>query len=79
MPFSCQDHDPHTADDMAKRFIRRVCASWRTGGHPVRSRHLVEILHRNRRKSLLSEFGVTIRCLSMLTESLNIFGRGVSC
>ena len=49
-------HEPHTADDMAKRFIRRVCAILAEGGHPVRSRHLVEILHRNRReKSLRSE------------------------
>ena len=49
-------HEPHTADEMAKRFIRRVCAILAEGGHPVRSRHLVEILHRNRReKSLRSE------------------------
>ena len=49
-------HEPHTADEMAKRFIRQVSAILAGTSHPVRPRHLVEILHRNRReKSLRSE------------------------
>jgi polysaccharide biosynthesis protein PelD len=46
-------HEPHMADDVAKRFIRRVSAILAESGYPVRSRHLVEILHRTRRESSL--------------------------
>jgi len=42
-------YDPHMADKLAQQFSRHVCGTLAGGGYSVRARHLVEILHRNRR------------------------------
>jgi len=42
-------HEPQMADAVAKRFIRSVCSILAEDGYSVRSRYLVEILHRYRR------------------------------
>jgi len=41
--------EPHMADAVAKRFVRKVCSLLTEEGYAVRSRYLVEILHRYRR------------------------------
>ncbi len=47
-------YDRHMADKVAQRFSRHVCGALAEHGYSVRSRYLVEILHRKQREARLT-------------------------